>query len=205
MDFLNDGIEYKIDKQTISSLLDFAKYFMPNIYHKMHHDGRLFGYLINNIYGMKSEDKEVIDYQIAAYFADMSYVMLDKYIYKGNQITEHDKKLILRHTELSSGYFLGKEGMGGIAEIIKYHHEKPDASGIFKVQNTNNKALGILNISNEFIDAMLPHERKPEFPATPQEAITIALKGYETNLLFDEEEKQALKRLMMAYHEEYIS
>ena len=62
-----------------------------------------------------------------------------------------------------------------------------------------------INISNEFIDAMLPHERKPEFPATPQEAITIAFKGYETSLLFDEKEKQTLKKLMMAYHEEYIS
>ncbi len=160
----------------------------------MKHTGMLFQVLAKAL--LKATGKEIYDandsYILAAFYCNIGFLAIENSLYKEHYTTKKDEEIIKRHVMISYELLLEKD-LPVIAEIVKLHHEKPNGSGYLKEQNYNDNLLGLINIADEFIDAVLP-SKKPETVLLKEEAIALALRGYESNTLFEPNEVTVIKQ-----------
>lgn len=198
--------DYSKESDILAGTLMTLRVLKPLLYMKIIHTGRLFeklGYsLQESIPIMETFENENVSipqhYTLAAYYCNFGYLSIEDAIYKNNYTSDNDLQIIRRHTEISSD-LLNEKGFRCVAQIIKKHHEKPNGTGYMKQQNVSDKLIGLLNIADGFIEAVMP-SKKPEPVLVFDEAITLALNGYNTCLLFSTEELSSIRSSISEYY-----
>ncbi|EKM9864855.1 hypothetical protein PWA69_001087 [Campylobacter coli] len=174
-------IEY--EKQFLFKLIPFLKTFKLNIFNYNTNIGNL-ALSIGNILDIRSDD-----FIFACYYANMSFLSMEHLLRK-ETLNEEELKTFKRHIYLSAD-FLEKINLPKSAEIVLYHHEKPNAQGYLRKQSYP-KESAIINIAEEFTEAILPREYRPQY--TLKEALQLALEPYKNSIFFDNREYEIIKK-----------
>jgi|GEM_PF-6251308 len=196
--------DYSKESDILAGTLMTLRVLKPLLYMKIIHTGRLFeelGYSLQESIPIMEISENVsipLHYTLAAYYCNFGYLSIEDAIYKNNYTSDNDLQIIRRHTEISSD-LLSEKGFKCVAQIIKKHHEKPNGTGYMKEQNVSDKLIGLLNIADEFIEAVMP-SKKPEPALVFDEANTIALNGYNTCLLFSNDELLIIRSVISEYY-----
>ena len=196
----NNAIGFEFEK--LESALKNLQILKPLLHNKMKHTGMLFQILAKALLRETGNNKYDANdsYILASFYCNIGFLAIENSLYKEHYTTQNDEEIIKRHVMI--GYeLLSEKGLTEIAQIVKLHHEKPNGSGYLKEQNYDDHLLGLINIADEFIDAVLP-SKKPETVLLKEEAIVLALKGYESNTLFDPDEVAIIKQTIHKYYQE---
>lgn len=200
-----EKIDYEKEFMILEATMVNLKHLKPMFHRRMHHTGTLFQYILHNLYEStkKKEFQKNLDYILAAFYCNMGFIAIESSLYKGGYTNENDLRTIKRHIYISHNLMQEKK-LYTVSEIVKRHHEKPDGSGYLKEQNTSDKQLAIVNISDVFIDNILPSKR-PEVALMLEEAIYECMKGYTTGLLLDNDEQDIVVASIITYFKEYMN
>ncbi len=190
--------EYKFLENTLNNL----QALKPLLHSKMYHTGILFQIVAKELFKKTADEKFSLNdaYVLAGYYCNIGFLAIESSLYRENYTTDNDKEIIKRHVNIGYDLLVNK-GLDDVAEIVRLHHEKPNGTGYLKEQNYNDCLLAILNIVDEFIDSILPSKR-PEPALLENEALKIALTGYESNLVLDSQEIQIIKNSIHQYYYE---
>jgi response regulator RpfG family c-di-GMP phosphodiesterase len=195
-------VNYQREFEILEATMLNMKHLKPMLHRRMNHTGLLFQDLIKNMHEKFPDKKDYVfnyDYVLAAYYANIGFVALETSLYKSAYVTPKDIEISNRHVHISSNLLVEKK-LYKVAEIVKTHHEKPDGSGILRIQNTD-KQLALLNIADVFVDSILP-SKKPEVALMLSEAIHFCMKGYSSGILMDIGEQNVIVATLISYYQE---
>ncbi|MDX1584992.1 MAG: HD domain-containing phosphohydrolase, partial [Thermoanaerobaculia bacterium] len=111
--------------------------------------------------------QEIETIRIAAYVHDVGMRLLDyEELYSKTELSGEEMALIRRHPEVSAA-LVARSALGpDIAEIVLYHHERPDGNGYPKGLTGTQipKASRILGLCEAFIAMTAPNGYQPAMP-----------------------------------------
>ncbi|MGE4511896.1 MAG: HD domain-containing phosphohydrolase [Sulfurimonadaceae bacterium] len=193
--------DYQREFDVLESTMLNMKHLKPMLHRRMNHTGNLFQFLLHNL--SKTIDSKVYsadyDYVLASFYCNIGFVALETSLYKSAYVTEKDIEISNRHIHISANLLTEKK-LYKVADIVHRHHEKPDGSGVLRIQNTDKK-LALLNIADVFIDSILP-SKKPEVALMLNEAIEFSMKGYTSGVLMNMQEQNAIVASLISYYQE---
>lgn len=193
--------DYQREFDVLEATMLNLKHLKPMLHRRMNHTGNLFQFLLHNLAEITSNQAYAVDYDyvLAAFYANIGFVALETSLYKSAYVTEKDIEISNRHIHISANLLVEKK-LYRVADIVQKHHEKPDGTGVLRIQNTDKK-LALLNIADVFIDSILP-SKKPEVALMLNEAIEFSMKGYTSGILMTIEEQNAIAASLISYYQE---
>ena len=166
------------------------KEFEPFLYTKIIHTGDI----------AKSIGKalDIIDFEFyfSGYYANISLLSMVNLYKKDDFLTKNEIFTMKRHPILSSEY-ASKLGLQTAANIIKYHHEKPNASGYFKEQDYP-KESAYIEIADNFSECFMPRNYRPKY--TLNEALQETLSVYKNSIFLSNQEIEAITDKLIIYY-----
>ena len=207
----NDGLvrggtieDYREEMSILRGTLTSLRVLKPLLYSKIIHTGRLFEHLAQEMSSVLfcpidgSEFEIPQHYILASYYANIGFLSIEDSIFKNNYTNDNDIQIIRRHNIIGAD-LMSEKGFDCIANIIRRHHEKPNGTGYLKEQNIGDKLLGLLNIADEFVEAITPSKR-PEPAMVLEEALALSFRGYDTGLLFNQNDMEKIRAIIKEYY-----
>jgi hypothetical protein len=183
-------IDFANELNKMENLISIFDIYKPLMGKLLRGCGLLSQSLLKSLIKEKREFKSVdnMDFIIASFYANISYLQLEKY-----GIFENNKEIFKRHTILSANMF---DQNSRIHYLIKNHHEKPNGSGIFKTQVTD-KEICCLEIADTFIFNSLDTDKSPGL--TKKENIEYFRNEYQFSSLLSKTDIDNISEVLMNY------
>jgi len=191
---MNNKINIEYEKKFLTDYMESLKFFKPLLFKKMYRTGILANEIGTTL---NVEDTE---YYFAGFYANVSMQAMD-YLLDKSYLTEIEKEQIKRHPILSSEY-LKYKGLKRASEYVYYHHELPDGSGYYKVDNYPIESAYI-NIADTFEGLITPKSYHPAM--TLREALDITLKPYKNGLKIKKEQLEIIEKILVEYYNQIFT
>jgi HD-GYP domain-containing protein (c-di-GMP phosphodiesterase class II) len=183
-------IDYNFEKKYLEEYLRSLKLLNFYVYQKMKRTG-ILATQIGNALGI--EDKE---YYFAGFYANISKLSIDKMINNHEFLYEKELEQVKRHPAIATEILRNKR-MLRAADYVYYHHELPDGSGYYKIDNYPIESCYI-NIADIFEGAIT---NKPyRIALTLSEALKITLKPYENGLKINLDDLKTIKNVLIDFY-----
>ena len=186
-------IDFEYEKKFLDDYMNSLRFFEPFLFKKMYRTGALAS-KIGQIFSI--EDNE---YYLAGFYANAGLQAVNNLLTK-DFLNEREKEQIKRHPILASEY-LENRGLNKCAELVYYHHELPDGSGYYGVDNYPVEACYI-NIADTFEGAITPKSYRPAL--TLKESLDVTLKPYKNGLKITREELTEIEKILKMFYNEVI-
>lgn len=137
------------------------------------------------------------EYVLACRWANVGMLATDGVIYNGT-LDKRQMEFFRKHVSRGEDH-LNAIGLGGVAEIVKKHHERPNATGYLKL-TTYPFGSNLIRIADEFCMLTRPSPKRMNNAFDTKEAARIVLQpfvGYESII---STEHQALISYILENH-----
>ena len=184
-----DKDNFFIELKKMENLIEVFKIYNPLLYKIFKNVGLLAQLLLKNLTRTNNfvvEDN--MDFILASYYSNISYIKLEKF-----GIFENNHEMFKRHPILSAEMF---DINSRIYYLIKNHHEKPNGSGIFKLQTTD-KEISCIEIADTFIFNTIDTIYNPAF--TKKENIQHFEEQYIFSSIFSNDDISIVSKTLSTY------
>lgn len=188
------NIDFEYERRFLDEYMESLKYFKPFLFRKMYRTGLL----VSNI--GKELAVEDTEFYLAGFYANIGLMAVDKFVEMPDNINEMQFNQIKRHPVL--GYeFLRHKGLENTAKYVYYHHELPDGSGYYGIDNYPVESAYI-NIADTFEGLIAPKPYRP--PYTLTEALDIVLKPYKNGLKIEREKLNVIENILRKFYDDML-
>ena len=184
---------YAWQREFLKETISLLRKLKPNIEQEMMRTGEL-ARRIGEAFGIVDDE-----YYLAGYYANLGLLGVEQFISNERQITKQDYELITRHPTISFE-ILEQKGMQRAAQLVLYHHEKPNGLGYYrKTSGTYPKECAFINIADRFQSYIAHQIYRPRFSFS--EALNKAMAEYRDYSLLKKDEVEAIESILKGYYE----
>lgn len=176
----------------IRAIYTHLKINTPMLYRFMDECARL-SIKIGCVYGLQDDD----EYTLACRWANVGMLATDGIFFNGT-LDKRQMEFFRKHVSRGEDH-LNDIGLRRVADIVKKHHEKPNATGYLKL-TTYPFESNLIRIADEFCMLTRPSQKRMNNAFDAKEAARIVLQpfvGYETVI---STEHQALIKHILENH-----
>lgn len=170
------------------------KYNMPMLYQFIRESTEL-AMMIGGVFGLDESD----EYRIACLFSNVGMSATSGMEFQG-RLDPKQHEYFKKHTTRGAD-ILTEIGLDNVAEIVRCHHEKPNAKGYHRLI-TYPFESNLIRMADEFCMMTRPSQRRMNNAYDAREAarnVLVEFRGYET--IISHEHQELLFKIMVKHYE----